>query len=336
MTILSLGDLATSHQQRLQSTRIRTDLARLTNELASGKVDDLRAATGGHLGTLSSLTHQLGALEAYTTAGKEAALFASTLQSALGTVQDSASDLAPLLLEAADTGHAPWLSATAADARAQFRTVVSTLNAHAAGRSLLGGAATGGPPLADAETMLADLAVAVSAETTAADVVTVVEDWFDGTGGGFETIGYLGSDSTLAPFRIGKHETVDLDVTAADQEFRDLLKGYAMAALVDAGALAASPDEQATLMREAGTRMFTANGALTETRGRLGSAEAAIDTAQARNASETGALELARGEIVAADPYATAVELEATQLQLEALYTITARLSRLNLTEFLR
>ena len=41
-------------------------------------------------------------------------------------------------------------------------------------------------------------------------------------------------------------------------------------------------------------------------------------------------------EIVAADPYQTAVDLEAAQLQLESLFTITARLSRLTLTEFIR
>jgi flagellar hook-associated protein 3 FlgL len=36
------------------------------------------------------------------------------------------------------------------------------------------------------------------------------------------------------------------------------------------------------------------------------------------------------------DPYEAATKLEAAQSQLEALYTVTARLSRLNLVDFLR
>ena len=41
-------------------------------------------------------------------------------------------------------------------------------------------------------------------------------------------------------------------------------------------------------------------------------------------------------EIVAADPFDAATGLQAAEAQLEALYTLTARLSRLSLTEYLR
>ena len=214
--------------------------------------------------------------------------------------------------------------------------VVSALNSHVADRTLLGGAATGGPALASSETMLADLSTAIAGLTTAADIETAVDDWFDLAGGGFETVGYLGSTTTLAPFRVGQHEAVDMSLTAADAEIRDFLKGYAMASLIDLGALATEPGEQAILLTRAGEKLFNANATLAEVRGRIGSAEAEIDTALARNASATSALELARNEIVAADPYQTAVDLEAAQLQLESLFTITARLSRLTLTEFIR
>ena len=37
-----------------------------------------------------------------------------------------------------------------------------------------------------------------------------------------------------------------------------------------------------------------------------------------------------------ADPYRTATDLQAAQTRLETLYVLTARLSRLNLTEYLR
>ena len=37
-----------------------------------------------------------------------------------------------------------------------------------------------------------------------------------------------------------------------------------------------------------------------------------------------------------ADPYRTATDLQAAHTRLETLYVLTARLSRLNLTEYLR
>lgn len=343
MTMLTLGDLATSFQQRIQSARLRNDLSRLTDELSTGRTSDLRKATGGHLGALASLDHRIAALDSHAVAAKEAGIFAGALQTTLGAIQDATTGLEPTLarlasgaLMAGGSGQAAWITAAADEMHTQFGAVLSTLNTHVAGRTLLGGSATSGPALADAETMLADLAVAVSGQTTAAGVEATVDAWFDLPGGGFETVGYLGSDNALSPFRIGQHETVDLGISAADQGFRDLLKGYAMAALVSDGALGGDNSEKAALLRTAGERMLTANDTLSNLRARVGSAEAAIDAAQARGASESSALQMARNGIVAADPFETAVGLEATQLQLEALYAVTARLSRLNLTEFLR
>ncbi len=336
MTVLTLGDLSLSYSQKLHSARLKSSLSTMTAELASGRQSDLRKATSGSFNVLASLEHQMGALKAYKTSANEAASYTNALQSALGTVQGSVEDITPALLQAADSGYAPTLTATANDARARFSTVVSAFNVNVADRSLMSGTASGNAALADADTILADLMTAIAAETTAAGVETVVEAWFDDVGGGFETSGYLGSMTGRAPFRVGLSETVTVDVTAADQRVRDVLKGYAMAAVVAEGALPTNEAEQATLMRSAGERLFAANTNFTGMRGEIGAAQAAIDTALARNASEDAVLEIARNDIVGADPYELAVDLEAAQLQLEALYAVTARLSRLSLTEYLR
>ena len=54
-----------------------------------------------------------------------------------------------------------------------------------------------------------------------------------------------------------------------------------------------------------------------------------------RNAAEASALQIARNGLVAADPYDTATAIQAVQTQIETLYTLTARLSRLSLTDYL-
>ena len=55
-----------------------------------------------------------------------------------------------------------------------------------------------------------------------------------------------------------------------------------------------------------------------------------------RAAAEATALGLAREALIGADPYEAAAALEAAETQLETLYTLTARISRLSLVNFLR
>lgn len=336
MPAFSIGDLAQTFHARQHQFQLKTDLQRLGTELTTGEKTDLLQATGGDLGALAGIDHALGTLKAHKVATDEAWLFSSAVQRVFETVQDTTSDLGPSLLQASSSQQATLIQTAAVDAKARFETVISALNTQVADRSVLAGVATGTPALADAETMLASLTTAIAGETTAAGVEAAVIAWFDTPAGGFETVGYTGSDTTLAPFRIGPLETAELSITAQDQEVRDTLKGYAMAALIADGALSGDHPERIALLETAATQLITSDRALAELRAAVGSIEARIDTAAARNEAEGTALELARNEIVAVDPYQTASELQQTQTQLETFYALTARLSRLSLAEYLR
>ncbi|PQO24558.1 flagellar biosynthesis protein FlgL, partial [Rhodobacteraceae bacterium WD3A24] len=70
--------------------------------------------------------------------------------------------------------------------------------------------------------------------------------------------------------------------------------------------------------------------------GRVGAAEARVERAAARNSAEATAMESARNDLVGRDPFETASALQETTARLEKIYTVTARLSRLSLLEFLR
>jgi flagellar hook-associated protein 3 FlgL len=127
-----------------------------------------------------------------------------------------------------------------------------------------------------------------------------------------------------------------MPVTAADPDLRDVLTGYALAALVAEGTLAAAPEERAALVREAGIRIMSGDAALARAGARIGGAEAALEDAEAARAAERTALEQARDALKGADPYRTATALTAAQTQLETLYALTARLSGLSLAEYLK
>jgi flagellar hook-associated protein 3 FlgL len=175
----------------------------------------------------------------------------------------------------------------------------------------------------------------VAGATTVADVGTALDTWF-GPGGGFETFAYTGSPDPLRAFRVSPGESVDLPVTALAPAVRETLRGLAMAALLDRGVLAGDVAQRAALAGASGEALIAGRDRLVALRGGVGDAEAAIERARVRNESEGAAAERARAAIVEADPFQAATELQALQGQLETLYAITARLSGLSLTNFLR
>ena len=68
---------------------------------------------------------------------------------------------------------------------------------------------------------------------------------------------------------------------------------------------------------------------------RVGTVQAQIAAAQTRNTAEESALSITRAGIISADPYDAATRLEDLQTRIEALYLVTARVSRLSLADYL-
>lgn len=336
MNFLSVGDLAQTFQNMRQNTEIKSQVARLSLELATGHAANLSTAVAGDFLPLVSVERDLKANSAYATANAEAALFATSMQTSLEKVQYTTAELGSALLAAGTLGNPMTVQTTTSDARVKFDAVVSAFNTRVADRYAFSGTTTDRKPVAGADAILSALQGAIAGQTTAVGVEAVVDAWFDDVGGGFETIGYTGSASSMSPFRLSDSDTVEINLTASDQGIRDILKGIALAALLGEDALPGNGAERAELARIAGQKMINADTTIAVLRAEIGSSEARIDRAGAQNAAEKLALEIARNEITAIDPYQVATELEAVSLQLETLYTLTVRMSRLSLTEYMR
>ncbi|HCQ65889.1 MAG TPA: hypothetical protein DIU07_12380 [Rhodobacteraceae bacterium] len=336
MNSISIGDLANTFLIQRQTTGLKSELTRLASELTTGQKNDLGASLAGDFGPYAGIERSLRALAAYATANTEAAGMLEASQLALENVQSMGQDLSSALLTASSAEDVVLIRVTAEDARQKFSAVVSSLNTSSADRTLFGGAATDRPALATGEQMLAEIVTAVAGETTAAGIVAAVDSWFDDAGGGFETMGYLGSSKDMGPMSIAEDETAAVGVRADDQVMRDTLKGYALMSLIAEGALDGDVAQQADLTAAAAEKMLTADGDITNLRARIGAVEARIEDAQARNAAEGAAYELARTQLIGADPYETATELQAVYAQIETLYTVTARIAGLNFTDYMR
>ena len=334
MGLVSLGDMAQSFMLRRQTVALKSDLQRLSTELTTGRVADTAARVSGDLGPVSGIDASLARLKGYGAVTAEAGLFAGSMQTALGVVDDLSSALSRTLLAASSSSSQSLVDATGRDARSRLETALSALNTRVGDRSVFGGVATNGPATAPAETIMLALDTAILGATTVQDIETAVTDWFNAPTG-FAALGYTGG-AALAPVNIAPGEEANLDITATDPAIRATLKGLAMAALLDRGVLAGQPAARQDLAKRAGLSLLESQSERTFLAARLGAAEAQIDAAASRNAAETSSLQIARSDITAADPFETASRLQETQQQLEKIYAITARITRLSLMDYLR
>lgn len=334
MALISLGDMAQSFLLRNQNARLRADLLRQGQELSTGRIQNVGKRVGGDFSPLAGIERSLTRIAAFEVTSNEAGILTETMQTALSAISDIATSLAPGLLLAKQAGVPAHVDALGSDAHSRFETALSRLNTRAGDRSVFAGTATDRPAVADAGTILTALQTATAGATTADQVAQAVSDWFDDPAG-FAAVGYLGSAQDLSPVLVAEGAKVSVGARADAPEIAGTLKGLAMAALLDGGVLAGDTGARAALAARAGERILAAQTDWTGLQARIGVAQERIGEAQTRNAAESSSLQAARADLLKADPYDTATALQETQTQLETLYSITARITRLSLKDYL-
>lgn len=331
--MIGMGDLAQHLLMRRSSTSLNTDLSRLVQEMSTGqKADRSNPVTGGYR-ILGDLEKQLHMSLGYTQAVAELAPMLDAMQTSLGLTQDLTSNLAQDLVSLAETATEVGTANLSKQAENAFRDLVGALNASVSGRTLFGGTATNQAALATADSMLSSLRGATATSLTPQDFRTAIEDWFSGID--FAQDGFQGNSQPMK-FRIGEGERVEVVLTADDPAIRTLLQETAIAALAEGHPPGFDLVSKKTLLKTAGEGLLSGQEALVQIRSSLGAQQERTEQVGVRNAARVSVMEQTRSDLSAVDPYETATRLEATRLQIESLYTLTARLSGLNLSTFLR
>lgn len=333
MTLTTLGDLSSHFMLRRQNVALRTEMQRLTQELSTGQTAEPIRHLSGDFGILADIEQRMTGNAAFRQATTEAKGTTTAMQNALGGLQDMTVGLASALMTTSESGLLESGRTAAGTAREVLDQAVSLLNTQVAGRSLFAGQEVAMPALAASETIMQDLKLAVAGLSSADDINAAVDAWFDGPGAGFDTIAYVGADVSVPPFRVAEGESVSLDLRADHMALRNSLKPIALAAL--AGDASLGLETRNAIYRAAGDQLFAAQDGLTALRADLGVTQARMEETGVRLASEKLALEGARNDLMSVDPYETATRLQEAQFNLESLYTLTVRLSRLSLTEYM-
>jgi flagellar hook-associated protein 3 FlgL len=334
MALISLGDLAQSFVLRRQNADLKADISRMSQEMTTGQVADPGKHLSGDVSALTGIDSALARLGAYARATSDNAFFTGAMQTALSAVQDVTTDLVPSLLAVTTTGNSESMTKVSREALRAFETAVGLYNTRLGDRALFSGDETATTPLLPADQLLAQIDTAITGALTVQDVETALDTWLAAPTG-FLATAYQGG-AALTDIPIGPGQTADISVTAADPAVRNTLKGLAMAALLQRGWFAGDPSAQAALIRRSGEVLATGETDRALLAGALGTVEGQIEAARSRNEAETSSLQIARTALLSVDPFDAAARLQEAQVQLETLYTLTARLSRLNLVDFLR
>lgn len=335
MPIVSIGDMSRHFMSLRNGGQIKSDLARLGQELSTGKSADIVGKLGGQTRQLSAITHTLDVLGAYQQSANETALTLDHMQISLERVEQHRDAATNTLLLISTQSQPHQISHAGATAIQAFEGMVSALNGQLAGRSLFAGAAVDRVPLADAGVMLDDLRANLATATNQTDVETIVGQWFDDPAGGFATMGYLGDTNSDIVRQLGPDQTIDLSIRADNSDIKELLRASALGALASEMTGTLTQAEQSNLLRGAGMSLLGGSAGMVGAQASVGSLQGAVDVGQTRIASEKASLSVAYNDLTEADPFETAARLQAVQTQLETHFAVTARLSRLTLAEYI-
>ncbi|PCJ05748.1 MAG: flagellar biosynthesis protein FlgL [Rhodobacteraceae bacterium] len=334
MNITSFGDMAHNVFLRSRTAELKENLATLTQELSTGKASDLTKRLGGDFTYLTDIERNLSRLEAYKIATSESSLFASSAQMFIASIDNNASDLSTDILATTGIMSETKTNLLSGQSRLFLDESIRSLNGQVAGRSLFAGTATTDVPLADVDTLMSALVTEVSGLTTAADIIQEVKDWFADPAG-FDAVMYQGATISMVSVYVGPNEQVNIALRADDEDFKQALQSFAIGALATESGLVLSAGIQSELMTATGNELLETRTRLISVQANLGFTEMRIEEAAIRNAAATTSLSLTMNELTQADPFETAIRLEETQFQLEALYAVTARSSQLSLLRYL-
>ena len=333
MPHITLGDLTQSKVFNQRSTLLKDRIQTLSTEVTTGLTSKTTEAVKGDYSVLSGIEASLTQLSSFKLMTSETGAMANHMQLALNSISDNGLALGSALLAAATSNSPTRINTLGVDADQRLQSALSALNSRFGAKSLFSGVATDQPAVADADTMMTALNTAVSGALSPADIETAVNDWFADPAG-FQAVVYQGGVAQQA-INIGPDEKAKIDVTATDPAIAAMLKGLAMASLLHRGILAGDDASRANLAKRAGESLASAQSPFAELTARLGTVEATIVNAGIRNDAERSALETARLGLLAVDPYQAATLLQQSQNQLETLYSVTARMSRLSLVNYL-
>jgi flagellar hook-associated protein 3 FlgL len=329
-------DLLSHARTNRITDQLKTQLERTSVEAITGRREDITAATGGNVGSAHLLKKALDDVDRQAQIFSTSATRLDLMSQALKGTRETVNDLDIRGLAALTLNDDTAINVLIDEAETSLRQVFSMLNVNHGDRNLFSGAATNQQSLNDVDTFLNDVKAIIAGGTTPADIATALDTYFDDPAGGFQTNIYGGSTQNVAALPLADNTRVEFTARADNQEIKDVLRGLATLAASDSSAFDRRSTEYSDFFRGATDKLTKGLLGVVEREANLGITSNLISKNEELNEFERITLTKAYNDATGRDQYEAANELKLLETQLQASYTLTARLSELTLVNYIR
>ena len=341
-----------SHLQLNSGIRsLQTQMMEAQKELSTSRKADLVAALRDRAAEDVDLRNALNDVTEFKGTTEVVASRMDTMQAALGGVRDIADQMRNTALTSRDSVSRRYLQEAASTA---LDRINSFLNAQVAGRTLFSGIQTDLAPMQATTTVngatgfspqqavaqvianlgpITDAASALAVANGADGINSIFDDTNSDANLRYSGTFYNGASTGTVTARLDNGCQIDYGVRADDPAFRELQQGLYMLASVPFGSI---PDDAFAAWQDEAVRHINNGfqGAI-DVSAELGYKQSVVSAAMAQHDATIVQLNNQVANLEAADPFQTALRLSQLQTQLEATFSITARMHELSLTKFL-
>lgn len=350
MSNFLVSSLSISGAPRSSVARVQQELVIAQKEVATGRYADVGKSLGVSVSRTITMRTEVSNIEKLRTTNDVIGRRFETMQAVLGTVTGTAENLRASLISTSNTEAGARVNQL--NATANISQVISALNGNFGSRYLFSGAATDTPPMMkdvvdDFGTSLASAAVdtawttflTANAITDPADVTDAQMDDF--LKNDFEAVfsdanwaaNWSNASDADATSRIGEADFVQSTVSANDQSFRNIIKSYVM--LSKFGGDDLNAEARQVLTSASIENLSKGITELTELRTDIGLREERVSKASDGLKVQQKVLEMAINAEEEVDVYEAKTRIDMLMNKLEMSYSLTARMSRMSLLNFL-
>lgn len=347
-----------SYFMRSNVAETTSQLQRASAELASGRRADIFADLGSRSAVAITMRAREDDTQAYLDSNKILENKLQAMLDGMDTMRNPIDDLKVAVVLNKEKPTAA-VSALQTQARAALETLFGTLNTRFNGEFLFAGTESQTQPMTPWETPDADTGLSpkdvidaiVGAGPTDVASVTAISAELDqvmssthaNANYNFEASFFNGTPNLDASSQPNQRVTGRLDqgqelhygVQANDQAFRDTVKGLVMLASVEVDQIT-DPDAYKAWMEEAFQSLAKGSDGLLDITAEVGFNQQLVEQSKERLTDLSIVQTKQIGEYENIDPYEVATRLQGLQTQLQASYSITARISELTILNFYR
>ncbi|TVP72711.1 MAG: hypothetical protein EA339_05460 [Rhodobacteraceae bacterium] len=335
MISTTIGDMSRQLMLSRQTTRMKQSISTFSQEMSSGIVRDKVKHIKGDVTMLASLEQKIAATQLHKNLSESIQTILGGQQTVIESMRVDAERISVDTLAMKNSKDSAQISRTISLFRAGFEKSIDILNTKLAGRGLFSGDVGREAALAPPDVILSELKLALPPGLDVDGLSDFVDSWFS-EGNDFDAFGYIGGEKISSEVNLGNGISINPNTTANDKAFRVTLAGYAKVALLSETSILMDVEQRRDMLDKAAITLMSGAAELIDLSARIGTDEESTSIALVRAGAEHSALSIARSELITADPHETAIKLQHAMTQLDLIFSITARLSRFSLADYLR